>query len=157
MSSTTTAAPALLRGALLGLTLLGSAAATQAQTIYGLSTTSNIATTSLVTFNATTPGTFATTVPITGFTAGQAIVGIDVRPNTGELFALGYNPTGTQAQLYTINRTTGVVTAIGAALTLNLGTTTARIGFDFNPTVDRIRVTSAAPMAVTTPVVRLMV
>jgi len=132
------------RGALLGLVTLASAGAAQAQTVYGLSITSSIATTNLVTFDAATPGTFTATVPITGFTAGQAIVGIDVRPATGELFALGYNPTGTQAQLYTINRTTGAVTAVGAALTLNLGTTTSRIGFDFNPTVDRIRVTSAA-------------
>ncbi|MVN78526.1 DUF4394 domain-containing protein [Hymenobacter sp. HMF4947] len=134
-----------LRGPLLGLAMLGlSAGAAQAQTVYGLSITSNPAAVSLVTFSATAPGTFTATVPITGFTAGQAIVGIDVRPNTGELFALGYNPTGTQAQLYVLNRTTGVATAVGAALTLNLGTTTSRIGFDFNPTVDRIRVTSAA-------------
>ena len=114
----------------------------QAQTAYGLSVTSSPAVSSLVSFDAATPGTLISTVPITGFTAGQAIVGIDFRPNTGELFALGYNPTGTQAQLYTINRTTGVVTAIGSALTLNLGASTSRIGFDFNPTVDRIRVTA---------------
>ncbi|RZK99412.1 MAG: DUF4394 domain-containing protein, partial [Hymenobacter sp.] len=66
----------------------------------------------------------------------------DTRPNTGQLFALGYNPTGTQSQLYSLNATTGALTAVGSALTtLNLGTTTNRIGFDFNPTVDRIRVT----------------
>jgi hypothetical protein len=95
----------------------------------------------LVTFDAATPGSFTATAAISGITAGQTLVGLDSRPNTGELFALGYNPTGTQAQLYTINRTTGAATAVGAALTLNLGTETTRIGFDFNPTVDRIRVT----------------
>ncbi|WP_022822579.1 DUF4394 domain-containing protein [Hymenobacter norwichensis] len=132
------------RTALLGLAALGlSVGAAQAQTVYGLSTTSTT-TSSLVTFSATTPGTFSATLPITGVTAGQTLVGIDVRPNTGEVFALGYNPTGTVAQLYTISRTTGAATAIGAALTLNLGTNVARIGFDFNPTVDRIRVTSGA-------------
>ena len=73
-------------------------------------------------FEAATPGTFTLNVPITGVTTGQTIVGIDFRPNTGELFALGYNTTGTQAQLYTINRTTGLATTIGTALTLNLGT-----------------------------------
>ena len=113
-----------------------------AQTVYGLSTTSDPAVVSLVTFAASAPGTFTATVPITGFTAGQTIVGIDVRPNTGQVFALGYAPTGTQAQVYSINPTTGVATAAGAALTLDLGTTTSRIGFDFNPTVDRIRVTA---------------
>jgi hypothetical protein len=141
----TTSCSSAWRSAFLGLAALGlSTGAAQAQTVYGLASTSSPAVASLVTFNATTPGTFTATVPITGFTAGQTIVGIDVRPNTGELFALGYNPTGTQAQLYTINPTTGAATAIGAALSLNLGATTSRIGFDFNPTVDRIRVTSAA-------------
>ncbi|SNR40068.1 DUF4394 domain-containing protein [Hymenobacter mucosus] len=133
-----------LRKAALGLAALGlTVGAAQAQTVYGLSVTGTT-TASLVTFNATTPGTFTATVPITGVTAGQTIVGIDVRPNTGQLFALGYNPTGTQAQMYTIDRTTGVATTVGTALTLNLGTNVARIGFDFNPTVDRIRVVSGA-------------
>jgi hypothetical protein len=76
--------------------------------------------------------------------AGQTLVGLDARPATGELFALGYNPTGTQAQLYSLSTTTAVLRAVGAPLTLNLGTSTDRIGFDFNPTVDRIRVTSAS-------------
>jgi hypothetical protein len=57
---------------------------------------------------------------------------------------LGYNNTTSQAQLYTLNRTTGAVTAVGVALTLNLSANNMRIGFDFNPTVDRIRVTSSA-------------
>ena len=40
--------------------------------------------------------------------------------------------------------TTGALTAVGTALTtLNLGTTTARISFDFNLTVDPIRVVGA--------------
>ncbi|WP_082116050.1 DUF4394 domain-containing protein [Hymenobacter terrenus] len=125
-----------------GLLILGTQAA-QAQTVYGLSVASPTVV-NLVTFSAATPGTFTATVPLTGLGAGQSIVGIDTRPNTGELFALGYNPTGTQAQLYNVNRTTGVLTPIGAALTLNLGATPSRIGFDFNPAVDRIRVTSAA-------------
>ena len=129
-----------LSALLAGATALPAAA----QTIYGLSSTSDPAVASLVTFSATAPGTFTTTVPITGFTAGQTLVGIDVRPNTGQVFALGYAAATTQAQLYVINPTTGVATAVGTALTLNLGTATARIGFDFNPTVDRIRVTTGS-------------
>ena len=127
-------------GFALGLLLAGATLPATAQTIYGLS---SVGPASLVTFSATAPGT-ATTVPITGVATGQTVAGIDVRPNTGELFALGYNPTGTQAQLYTINPTTGAAAAIGTALTLNLGGSTSSIGFDFNPTVDRIRVTSAS-------------
>ena len=133
-----------LRRALLGMAVLGlSASAAQAQTVYGLSITSSPAVSSLVTFDAGTPGTFTSTVLLSGYTAGQAIVGIDSRPNTGQVFALGYNPTGTVVQLYVINLTTGVLTPVGAALTQNLGASTSRIGFDFNPTVDRIRVTAA--------------
>ena len=135
---------AALRGTAL-VTLLASTAAlpAAAQTVYGLAAVGGTAPTSLVTFMATAPGTLTTTLPITGLAIGQTLVGLDSRPNTGQLFALGYNPTGTQAQLYTLNPATGALTTVGAALTLNLGTTTNRIGFDFNPTVDRIRVTGS--------------
>ncbi|TGE16271.1 DUF4394 domain-containing protein [Hymenobacter elongatus] len=128
--------------AMLGLAALTlTAGAASAQTVYGLASVAGNTASSLVTFSATAPGTFTATLPITGLGAGQTLVGLDSRPNTGQLFALGYNPTGTQAQLYTLNTTTGALTTVGAALTLNLGATTNRIGFDFNPTVDRIRVT----------------
>lgn len=131
-----------LAAAAAGLLLLGAQAA-QAQTVYGLATSAAL-TQTLVAFSATAPGTFTSTLPITGLTAGQTLVGLDARPNTGQLFALGYNPTGTQTQLYILNPATGALTTVGAALTtLNLGTTTNRIGFDFNPTVDRIRVTGS--------------
>jgi hypothetical protein len=143
MLRNTTLSSSTLRRALLGLAALGlSTGAAHAQTVYGLVSTAG-AVTSLATFQATTPGTFTATVPITGLGAGQTLVGLDTRPNTGQLFALGYNATGTQAQLYTLNPTTGALTAVGAAITLNLGTTLNRIGFDFNPTVDRIRVTGS--------------
>ncbi|OUJ75598.1 DUF4394 domain-containing protein [Hymenobacter crusticola] len=134
-----------LRHTLLGLATLGltvGATQIQAQTVYGLlATPLPTPTQSVVTFNATTPAAFTANVPITGTTVG-AIVGLDVRPNTGQLFALGYNSTTQQAQLYILSPTTGVTTAVGSAITLNLGTDVSRIGFDFNPTVDRIRVTA---------------
>lgn len=90
--------------------------------------------------NATTPSTVSTTTSITGIMMGQSVVGIDYRPNTGELYALGYNSmaTSANAQLYTINVTTGAATAIGSTISLTLGS--GGIGFDFNPAVDRIRV-----------------
>ena len=124
-----------------GLLLLGAQAA-QGQTAYGLLSTSTSAP-SLVTFNAMTPGTFTATVPVTALVAGQTLVGLDSRPNTGELFALGYNPTSTQMQLYRLNATTAVLTPVGGILTLDLGSNPGRVGFDFNPTVDRIRVTGS--------------
>lgn len=107
-----------------------------AQTLVGLTTDGKI----FEMAQAAMPGTASTPITITGVALGQTIVGIDYRPNTGELYALGYNellPTA-NAQLYTINKSTGVATAVGAVISLTLGT--GSIGFDFNPTVDRIRV-----------------
>lgn len=107
-----------------------------AQTLVGLTTDGKI----FEMAQAAMPGTASTPITITGVALGQTIVGIDYRPNTGELYALGYNellPTA-NAQLYTINKSTGAATAVGAVISLTLGT--GSIGFDFNPTVDRIRV-----------------
>lgn len=137
-----------LRGPLLGLALLGlSAGAAQAQTVYGLGAGPAGAVT-LVSFAAGTPGTLASGVAITGIATGQTLVGLDFRPNTGELFALGYDAAAQTGRLYVLNLTTGAATAVGtAAVAMPLGGASARIGFDFNPTVDRIRVVSSATQA----------
>ena len=118
-----------------------------AQTVYGLLTSialTGTASVNVVTFQATAPGTFTVNVPITGLASGQALVGLDTRPATGQLFALGYNDSNNQAQLYTLNPTTGALTTVGTTQTLVLGSVgpPLRVGFDFNPTVDRIRVTA---------------
>ncbi|WP_167856708.1 DUF4394 domain-containing protein [Hymenobacter aquaticus] len=134
--------PSWLRGAALGAALLltGSPAAT-AQTVFGLSGTD------LTSVDIANP-TVRSRKTIVGVTAGQVLVGIDFRPATGQLFALGYNATAQQAQLYTLNYESPLAvtqvpaTAVGGANSLNLGTNLDRIGFDFNPTVDRIRVVS---------------
>jgi len=114
--------------------LLGNSA--KAQTIYG-----TISNSVLASFSASTPGTIASTVGISGITAGQTIEGLDFRPNTGQLYAFGYNSSTTSYQIYTIDRMSGMAMAINTATTLPLGA--GPIGFDFNPTVDRIRVVSA--------------
>lgn len=104
-----------------------------AQLIYGLSNGN------LIAFNATNPGSLLANLPITGITAGQTISGMDYRPQTGQLYALGYDASNGNAQLYTIVRTTGAATAVNAT-PINLALGNGKIGFDFNPTVDRIRV-----------------
>jgi hypothetical protein len=108
-----------------------------AQSIAGITSGNELFTIS----NPAAPGTISTPVAITGIAAGQTIAGTDFRPATGELYALGYDASNGNAQLYTINISTAVATSVGAALVLDLGT--GSIGFDFNPTVDRIRVTGA--------------
>ena len=126
--------------ALSALLVAGAASPAAAQTGYALTrTTSN--TYSLSTFLATSPGTFTGSVTLTGIlSSNQYLVGIDFRPATGELFALGYALIGQQVQLYKADLATGVLTPVGNAQRLDLGTNPARIGFDFNPTADLIRV-----------------
>lgn len=88
----------------------------------------------LIRFNSATPGTVTTIGAITGLQGGENILGIDFRPATGQLYALGSG-----SRLYTINRTTAAATFVASLSTLLSG---AEFGFDFNPTVDRIRIVS---------------
>ena len=75
-------------------------------------------------------------VQISGLASGENIVGIDFRPASGGLVAMT-----DASRIYNLNLTTGAATAIGtSAFTPVLAGT--EFGFDFNPTVDRIRVVS---------------
>ena len=88
----------------------------------------------LLIFNPTASGVI--TKPIRNLAAGEMIVGIDMRPATGQLFALGNT-----SRIYAVNMANGVATMIGSGpFTPALSGTS--FGFDFNPTVDRIRVVS---------------
>lgn len=89
----------------------------------------------LVRFNTSTPGTLTTIGPVTNLQSGENILGIDFRPATGELYALG-----STSRLYTINKATGAATQVGTAGAFTLSGTD--FGFDFNPVVDRIRIVS---------------
>jgi hypothetical protein len=91
----------------------------------------------LVAFDPSTPGTLATSIAITGLASGETVLGADVRPATGQLVVLG-----STNRLYTVDPTTGAATAIGAAFTPAV--TGTAVGFDFNPTVDRIRLVTDA-------------
>ncbi|MGH3012653.1 MAG: DUF4394 domain-containing protein [Gaiellaceae bacterium] len=77
---------------------------------------------------------------ITGLPMGVTLGGVDFRPATGDLYALGSDKV-----VYRVNVKTAIAVAEGPAFelapdALNSG----NIGFDFNPTVDKIRVTSDA-------------
>ena len=81
-------------------------------------------------FDPTNPSPLA--VDIMGLADGEKIVGLDFRPANGQLLAIS-----NMSQLYSVNPSSGAVTAIGDPLMpAAMGT---YIGFDFNPTVDRIR------------------
>ena len=73
---------------------------------------------------------------ISGLQSNELLVGLDFRPVNGQLYALG-----SSSRIYTINTSSGAATAVGNAA-LNPMLSGSSFGFDFNPTVDRIRVVS---------------
>ena len=84
---------------------------------------------------STTPSAIETSISITGLQTGETIKAIDFRPATGQLFGLG-----SSNRLYIINTNNGGAVQVGSAGSFVLFGT--NFGFDFNPTVDRIRVVS---------------
>ncbi|MBC6989718.1 DUF4394 domain-containing protein [Hymenobacter sp. BT491] len=89
--------------------------------------------TQLDAYSTKTPVARTASVAITGLQNGEKLLALDFRPATGQLYGLG-----STSRLYVINQKTGTARAIGngaftPALAGNL------VGFDFNPTVDRIR------------------
>jgi hypothetical protein len=114
-----------------GITIRGIALVTGPETVYAV-TTSN----KLLRFNSNTPGAIISTLPITGLEAGEIVEGIDFRPATGQLYALG-----STSRLYVINPFTGAATQVGSG-TFSPALSGTDFGFDFNPTADRIRVVS---------------
>ena len=101
------------------------------QTVYALTTTNKI-----LRFRTYAPGTIQSSVTVTGLEPGERLVGIDVRPATGELWAVG-----DADRLYTINPASGAATERSVLSTPLDG---RHFGVDFNPTVDRLRIVSDA-------------
>jgi hypothetical protein len=96
-------------------------------TVYAVTRTNT-----LLSFRADAPDTLLDSVAVSGLAGGETLLGIDFRPATGQLYALG-----STGQLYRLDVETGAATAVGVAQAPVAG---VEIGFDFNPTVDRIRV-----------------
>ena len=98
----------------------------------------------LVSFGRATPGTLATANALTGLLAAESVVGIDVRPADGVLYALT-----SAGRVYTLDPATGVAT-LRATLTADPADATlpyaalvgTSFGVDWNPVVDRLRVVS---------------
>jgi hypothetical protein len=110
-------------------------------TLYGLTADSRLAR-----YDSATPTAPDSVVAIQGLNAGERVVGIDFRPRTAGLYAMAVNGngTGTTARLLLVNPLTGASAAVGSGITLAAGDATGQYGFDFNPTVDRIRVINRA-------------
>lgn len=91
----------------------------------------------LLQLNTSNPETILATVPVTNLQSGDALLAIDFRPATGQLYGVSNN-----SRLYTINPLTGAARMIGAGPFLN--TSIDGVAFDFNPTVDRIRLVTSS-------------
>jgi hypothetical protein len=126
----------LIGGAANLIPLRGIAVETGAPATAGFGVLALTATNQLIRFNSNRANSpLGAAIAITGLQANENILGIDFRPATGELFGLG-----STSRLYRINPATGAATQIGATGAFTL--TGTSFGFDFNPTVDRIRVVS---------------
>lgn len=91
---------------------------------------------SLVRFNAGQPQKVTVIGSVKGLQGGENLVGIDYRVNRGVLFGLG-----SAGRIYTIDAKTAEAKAVGTA-PLAIALSGSEFGFDFNPTVDRIRIVS---------------
>lgn len=118
-----------MKKSLVLLTLAGVVSVASAEGIVGLTLNNE-----LVRFESTSPASTFGTVAVSGLQSGERLLGIDFRPATGQLFGLG-----SSSRLYQVDVVSGVATQIGSGQFSTL-LTANNYGFDFNPTVDRIRV-----------------
>jgi len=98
----------------------------------------------LVSFDRAAPATLVGAVPVSGLPSGETLLGIDVRPADGLLYAVS-----SAGRIYTLVPSTGAAT-LKATLSADSADTTApftalageSFGVDFNPVADRLRVVS---------------
>jgi len=124
---------AMVAGLVLSVTPTPRAHAAAGSTIFALTNANE-----LLRLDSSAPGTILSTVSISGLQAGENLLGIDFRPASGQLYALG-----STSRLYTIDLSSGAATQVGAGPFVPALNGTS-FGFDFNPVVDRVRVVSDA-------------
>lgn len=94
----------------------------------------------LISINTNDPSTILRSIPLRCVRSSHAILGIDFRPSTGQLYALIRTP-GNIGKLYTINVVNGAVKKVKSPLNF-IPLNGTSFGVDFNPTVDRLRIVS---------------
>jgi hypothetical protein len=92
----------------------------------------------LISWDSATPGTVLTGVGIQGMATNENVLGLDFRPTTNQLYALG-----SFGNLYTINTTSGQATRVNAVPFIPSLNGSA-FGVGFIPTTDELRVMSNA-------------
>jgi hypothetical protein len=136
---------------MVGTAILLVSSVASAEPIFGLTAAVGGPGHSLVVFDSATPGSVTTIGPVAGVTAGDQLVGIDIRPANGDLYAFGVNLATGTARVYTLNEATAAATLVSILAADPADTTSpfpfttvsgTQFGMDFNPVVDRLRVTS---------------
>lgn len=89
----------------------------------------------IVRFNIATLATVSGPTAITGLAAGESVVGLDIRPADGMVYALARN--GTTGRLYVID-SAGLATLIPGTITLS--SSDASYGVDWNPIPNALRI-----------------
>lgn len=121
----------LLTAAAVGAAVLAAPSAASAAEQFAAVTNSN----KILTFASDSPGNIDSAYPLQGLASGEKIVGLDTRPATGQLYGLG--KTG---RIYVIDASSGATRSVAGPISpVPAGNT---FGFNFNPTVDRIRITT---------------
>jgi len=132
-----------------GLTLgsavpVGAAPLAPQTTLYGLTRDNRV-----ITFSSRLAVVPSRVVSVTGLQPGETLIGIDRRPKTGEIYAVG--KLGTAGRLYTVNPQTGAATFVATLVSAPTATSPGgtpialsgtEFGFDFNPAADALRITS---------------
>lgn len=91
----------------------------------------------LVGFNPQLPAFLQSVTYVTGLQPGERIMGIDFRPANKKMYALG-----SSSRIYSINPDSGAAVVVGDGVPFEPALAGTAFGFDFNPTVDRIRIVS---------------
>ena len=115
------------------LAAFGLSSSASAELIYGVAAVGNA--TGLLTWDSSSPTAVTSGTFVSGLLVNETLVGIDYRPANGQLYGLG-----SSSRLYTINTGTGVATEVPPPGAFTPALNGFNFGFDFNPTIDRIRV-----------------
>jgi len=111
--------------------------------------------TQLTRFAFATPATSAQAT-VAGVVAGERLVGFDVRPSTGQLYALGIDAANDRGTIYVLEPQSATGTAVASPVGLPgriayvddsgvaVDLSDLPLAFDFNPAADRIRIVDAS-------------
>lgn len=88
----------------------------------------------VISFDRAAPGTLSSNVALSGLATDETLVGFDMRPADGLIYAVS-----STSRIYTLDAKTGALTFKAALSTALAG---SQFGVDFNPVADRLRLVS---------------